>query len=70
MALYPERLEQIVSDLANQLQVLVVVSARLQADLAGPGQDAVQLHQAAMAAAATLKQLRPDQHDESESERR
>ncbi len=50
--------------LANSLQTVVLLSAKLQTDLAAPGQDAAQFHEAALRASAALQQLQPDNDDD------
>ena len=63
MAVDPERLSVAVDRLSNSLQVVLLLAAKLRADLAGPGKDAADLHDAALQASAALQLLRPDNND-------
>jgi len=54
----PDRLADVVDRLANTLQTVVLLSAKLRTELAGPGQDAAKLHEAALQASAVLHQVR------------
>ncbi len=65
MAVDPERLSAAVDRLSNSLQVVVLLAAKLRADLAGPGQDAATLYDAAVQASAALQLLRPEQPGDS-----
>jgi hypothetical protein len=60
-----ERFQQALSEAVNAMQRMVLITSRL----VGPGRDLVDLHDAAVAAATALLQLRPDPPSASEGGR-